>query len=244
MAAARQGYGPLVGSVSHVDHESPEALEDEIAARRRGERRRVLLRAGDRRGRRPPRAARLHRSGRGDLRAPRRAARDRQRDLRVRPHRHLVRLRALGHRAGHGRARQGHHERLPAARRGAGQRHRRRAVLGGPGGPMFRHGATYAGHPTCCVAALANIDILEREDLVAARPRARGRADGRPRAARRSPRRGEIRGGLGLAAAVELDARCCSRADPAALGALLERGPRGGRAAARRRRRASRSGRR
>ena len=26
----RQGYGPLLGSVSHVDHESPEALEAEI----------------------------------------------------------------------------------------------------------------------------------------------------------------------------------------------------------------------
>ena len=43
----------------------------------------------------------------------------------------------------------------------------RRAVLAiSPGGPMFRHGATYAGHPTCCAAALANLDILERENLV------------------------------------------------------------------------------
>jgi adenosylmethionine-8-amino-7-oxononanoate aminotransferase len=35
------------------------------------------------------------------------------------------------------------------------------------GGTWFRHGATYAGHPTCCAAALANIDILEREGLLA-----------------------------------------------------------------------------
>jgi putrescine---pyruvate transaminase len=34
------------------------------------------------------------------------------------------------------------------------------------GGP-FRHGYTYSGHPTACAVALANLDILEREDLVA-----------------------------------------------------------------------------
>src|SRR5918911_489273 len=36
-----------------------------------------------------------------------------------------------------------------------------------PGGPMLRHGATYAGHPTCCAAALAVIDVYERENLIA-----------------------------------------------------------------------------
>jgi adenosylmethionine-8-amino-7-oxononanoate aminotransferase len=39
------------------------------------------------------------------------------------------------------------------------------------GGLMFRHGQTYSGHPTACAAALANLDIIEREDLLA-----RGRA--------------------------------------------------------------------
>ncbi len=34
------------------------------------------------------------------------------------------------------------------------------------GGLWFRHGPTYAGHPTCCAAAMANLDILEREGLV------------------------------------------------------------------------------
>jgi putrescine aminotransferase len=33
-------------------------------------------------------------------------------------------------------------------------------------GTWFRHGATYAGHPTCCAAAMANLDILEREGLI------------------------------------------------------------------------------
>lgn len=31
---------------------------------------------------------------------------------------------------------------------------------------IFRHGLTYSGHSTACAAALANIDILEREELV------------------------------------------------------------------------------
>jgi len=34
-------------------------------------------------------------------------------------------------------------------------------------GSAFVHGYTYSGHPTCAAVALANIDILEREGLVA-----------------------------------------------------------------------------
>jgi adenosylmethionine-8-amino-7-oxononanoate aminotransferase len=72
------------------------------------------------------------------------------------------------------------------------------------GGPAFRHGATYAGHAACCAAALANLDILEREGLV--RRGAELESDlydalaglqGRPGIA-------AVRGGLGLLAAVEL----------------------------------------
>jgi putrescine---pyruvate transaminase len=33
-------------------------------------------------------------------------------------------------------------------------------------GAWFRHGPTYAGHPTCCAAALANLDIIERDGLL------------------------------------------------------------------------------
>lgn len=33
-------------------------------------------------------------------------------------------------------------------------------------GGAFRHGNTYSGHPIACAAALANIDIIEREGLV------------------------------------------------------------------------------
>jgi adenosylmethionine-8-amino-7-oxononanoate aminotransferase len=31
--------------------------------------------------------------------------------------------------------------------------------------PALQHGATYAGHATCCAAALANLDLLELDDL-------------------------------------------------------------------------------
>lgn len=34
-------------------------------------------------------------------------------------------------------------------------------------GRVFAHGFTYSGHPTCAAAAMANLDILEREGLVA-----------------------------------------------------------------------------
>ncbi|MDA8238556.1 MAG: aminotransferase class III-fold pyridoxal phosphate-dependent enzyme [Chloroflexi bacterium] len=37
----------------------------------------------------------------------------------------------------------------------------------GASGPVFRHGYTYSGHATACAAALANLDIVEREGLVA-----------------------------------------------------------------------------
>jgi adenosylmethionine-8-amino-7-oxononanoate aminotransferase len=32
--------------------------------------------------------------------------------------------------------------------------------------PIFRHGATYAGHATACAVAMRNLDILERESLL------------------------------------------------------------------------------
>jgi len=74
----------------------------------------------------------------------------------------------------------------------------------GDTGAIFRHGCTYSGHATACAAALANLDILEREALVVraamlepvlAREMARLDA---------APLVGETRV-VGLAAAVELD---------------------------------------
>ena len=78
----------------------------------------------------------------------------------------------------------------------------------------FLHGGTYAGHPGACVAGLVNLDIVEREDLVA---RARTlepvlRELLEPLRAERGV--GDVRS-AGLAAAVELDARVVE-ADPGA----------------------------
>jgi adenosylmethionine-8-amino-7-oxononanoate aminotransferase len=85
-----------------------------------------------------------------------------------------------------------------------------------PGGPMLRHGATYAGHPTCCAAALAVLEIYDREDLI---PRAleleRPLADALAPLADH-PAVAEVRGGLGLLAAVQLSAEAL-QADPGAV---------------------------
>ena len=79
------------------------------------------------------------------------------------------------------------------------------APFWGDGGAVFRHGATYAGHPTCCAAALANLDLLEGEQLVE-----RGRTLEGELAAVLAPladaaQVAEVRAGVGLMAAVELD---------------------------------------
>lgn len=77
------------------------------------------------------------------------------------------------------------------------------------GGRVFRHGTTYAGHPTCCAAALANIDLLEREGLLE-----RGREQEKALFDALAPLAdhelvAEVRGGVGTMAAVELTAEAC-----------------------------------
>lgn len=74
-----------------------------------------------------------------------------------------------------------------------------------PDAGMFRHGYTYAGHATVAAAALANLDILEREGLP---KRALGLET--DLAAALAPLAGhqvveEIRAGTGVLAAVQLD---------------------------------------
>jgi putrescine---pyruvate transaminase len=86
----------------------------------------------------------------------------------------------------------------------------------GPGGPMLRHGATYAGHPSCCAAALCVLDIYERENMI---PRALELE--RPLLDALAPlasddRVAEVRGGLGLLAAVQLAPEVLEE-DPAAV---------------------------
>jgi putrescine aminotransferase len=80
-----------------------------------------------------------------------------------------------------------------------------------PGAPMFRHGATYAGHATCCAAAIANLDVLERDELLT-----RGRDNEQALLNALSPFTeheavAEVRGGVGTLAAVELDGELLAR---------------------------------
>jgi putrescine---pyruvate transaminase len=74
-----------------------------------------------------------------------------------------------------------------------------------PGRITFRHGQTYAGHAAVCAAALANIDILEREGLIP-----RGRELERELLATLAPLAdhplvGEVRGGTGMLVGIALD---------------------------------------
>ncbi len=80
-------------------------------------------------------------------------------------------------------------------------------------GTMLRHGATYSGHPTCCAAALANLDILEGEGLVE-----RGRTLEQPlletlRRCAEHPLAAGARGGMGALGALEFDPEVLA-ADP------------------------------
>ncbi|WP_179646553.1 aminotransferase family protein [Spinactinospora alkalitolerans] len=72
-----------------------------------------------------------------------------------------------------------------------------------PGHPLH-HGTTYAGHPTCCAAALANLDILEREDLFTASREIEVQLDSAVRTLATHPMVREVRSGVGVMAAVEL----------------------------------------
>jgi len=73
-----------------------------------------------------------------------------------------------------------------------------------PDAGMFRHGYTYSGHATVAAAALANLEILEREDLCA---RALELETALPEALAPLARLelvDEVRGGAGVLAAVQL----------------------------------------
>jgi putrescine---pyruvate transaminase len=74
-----------------------------------------------------------------------------------------------------------------------------------PGRVVVRHGQTYAGHAAVCAAGLANIDILEREELIP-----RGRAFEAELLATLAPLAdhplvGDVRGGTGLVAGIAFD---------------------------------------
>ncbi len=90
----------------------------------------------------------------------------------------------------------------------------------GAGGLVFRHGYTYSGHPTSCAVALANLAILEREDLAG-----RARMLEPVLTAALAPLAelevvATVRSGLGLLAGIEIEADRL-REDPGLLGRLV-----------------------
>jgi len=94
---------------------------------------------------------------------------------------------------------------------------------GRPGAPVLSHGATYAGHPVAAAAALATLEIYERDGLIP-----RGRELEEPLAAvleglADHPLVGEVRAGTGLMGGVDLVPE--ARAVPGA-GAAWQRGAR------------------
>jgi adenosylmethionine-8-amino-7-oxononanoate aminotransferase len=90
-----------------------------------------------------------------------------------------------------------------------------------PGGPMLRHGATYAGHPTCCAAANAVLDIYESEGLIARGRELEGPLRDALAPLESHPAVGGVRAGLGLLAAVQLSDDALE-SDPAAVAKLAQ----------------------
>jgi adenosylmethionine-8-amino-7-oxononanoate aminotransferase len=81
-------------------------------------------------------------------------------------------------------------------------------------GHVLRHGQTYAGHASVCAAGIANIAILEREHLI---PRGAELEDDLLRALKpleEHPLLAEVRGGTGLMASIALEPALLER-DPA-----------------------------
>ena len=200
--ANRAGFGPLVPHTSYVPFDSFEALEAEIL--RLGSENvaaffmEPVMGAGGVTCR--PRATSRASPTSASATASCSSA---TRDLRLRPARHLVRHRALRRRAGHITFAKGVTSGyLPlggvvvlACGRALLDRRRR----------AFRHGATYSAHPTCCAAGIANIDILEREGLIARGAELEGALDAVLAPLADHPLVSEVRAGIGLMGAIEID---------------------------------------
>ncbi|MFI6210626.1 aspartate aminotransferase family protein [Nocardia brasiliensis] len=72
------------------------------------------------------------------------------------------------------------------------------------GGVWWRHGYTYGGHAGSAAAALANLDIVERENLLAEAARLETTLHAKLAPLAEHPRVAEVRSGLGAVAAVQL----------------------------------------
>lgn len=84
------------------------------------------------------------------------------------------------------------------------------------GDAWWRHGYTYMGHAAAAAAATANLDVIEREDLLSAAARLESTLHERFAPLAEHPAVAEVRSGLGALTAVQL-------ADAAAAPALVKR---------------------
>ena len=79
-------------------------------------------------------------------------------------------------------------------------------------GRIFKHGPTYSGHPAACAAALATIDVLEREELLERSRELEGPLADRLTSLADHPLVSHARAGTGFIGALQLDggyaARC------------------------------------
>jgi putrescine aminotransferase len=101
-------------------------------------------------------------------------------------------------------------------------------VSGDVAGPFFdgsagvlRHGATYAGHPTCCAAANAVLDIYENENLISRGRELEGPLHEALSTLSGHAAVGEVRGGTGFLAAVALSEDALA-ADPGAVAKVAQ----------------------
>ena len=179
-------------------------LEEKIEELGAGTRRGLHRRAGAGRGRRDRAAGNLLARDPAHLPRVRHPADRRRGDLRLRPHRPLVRLRVLRHRAGLHDDRQGHHLRLPAARRRDGLRPRRRRA-DREGRRVRPRLHLVRAIRSACAVAIENLSIMRREKIVE-----RVRDEDRARICRSACREladhplvGEVRG-IGMLGALEL----------------------------------------
>ena len=76
----------------------------------------------------------------------------------------------------------------------------------GPDAPIFRHGLTYSGHATACAVALANLDVLAEESLVAQARRLEAVLEQMVKPLRDSDLVVDVRAGAGFLAGVQLRA--------------------------------------
>ncbi|MCH8842000.1 MAG: aspartate aminotransferase family protein [SAR324 cluster bacterium] len=79
----------------------------------------------------------------------------------------------------------------------------RDAIMDAEPGKRWMHAYTYSGHPTACAVGLANLDIMEREDLVTRAAENGAHLINQLKSLESHPNVGEVRG-LGMMAAVEL----------------------------------------